>query len=74
MDLFTQGQPVPTYESNVPYVLRFMIDTKVRQTIPYSVKTLLHCAGTGCGHELDRDSFKKIQAHRKQSQKIKLPN
>ncbi|KAF9221377.1 hypothetical protein BS17DRAFT_785295 [Gyrodon lividus] len=28
-DFFPLGQPYPTFESNIPYILRFMIDTKV---------------------------------------------
>ncbi|KAF8845184.1 hypothetical protein BDN67DRAFT_962126 [Paxillus ammoniavirescens] len=28
-DFFPLGQPYATYESNIPYILRFMIDTKV---------------------------------------------
>lgn len=47
---------IPTFESNMVFTLRFMIDTKVRNYSikPASVKEmLLTLLWKGCGNELD---------------------
>lgn len=48
------GDMVPTFESNIAYTLRFMIDTKVRMSLEY--KSLLTDFLLGRRHELDRST------------------
>ena len=42
-DLWAGKDTWPTYESNMPYVLRLMIDTKVRDEFIFGCGTSLMC-------------------------------
>lgn len=56
MNLFSDT--TPTFESNIAYTLRFMIDTKVRALCLYTVTTADSL--TGRRNELDRSTGRQI--------------
>ena len=69
-DLFKAA--IPTYESNILYRLRFMIDTRVSIVVGAGISN--HDIATGCWHELDRSTSREVPSAYTWQEEITLPN
>jgi hypothetical protein len=67
------GGIVPTFESNIVYPLRFMIDRNVRTPLAYPAADS-KSSRLGCWYELDRSSSWQIHPGRRPKEENDLPN